>query len=335
MNLFSSLLNLYRTNGSKTPLEDFTTEILVHILDGSKDLIDTFVNTVLGIEGHGFRIYSQQYYPFYKANRTACKIDIVIRNQDTVCFIENKVDSPAGKDQLSDYLELLSTLNSFENRFLRYCTKLYDDQPNIHSELYAQLRWYHISDFLKPYDKNVLIKQFLDFLELNQMGNSTDFSLHEILALQHINPVLLKMNVYLEKLKPRFTMLFGNIINSKSSAQLLNYNRQIIRKHPIFGTGYNELGAGFDFNGAPKLFVWMWVAENCPDYPKFIHLKVPVELFHNENYIEFGKPLTDFASSENMELDIEKWFDQAFGKFSEIIHTNPQMKWNIPSLNRQ
>jgi len=329
MNLFSSLLHLYRTNGSKTPLEDFTTEILAHVLDSDSELRDAFVNTVLGIEGSGFRIYSQQHYPFHKGNRAACRIDLVIKNSDTLCFIENKVDSPAGKDQLTDYLELLSTLSSFKRRFLRYCTKFYDGQPHIKSEFYAELRWYNISDFLKPHDKNELIKQFLDFLELNQMGNSTDFTLHEILALQHINPVLLKMNVYLDKIKPRFTELFGSINNSKSSTQLLNYNRQVIRIQPIFGTGYSELGTGFDFNDTPKLFVWMWVDENCSDYHKFIHMKVPDGVFHNENYIEFGKPLSDFISSENMEQDIEKWFEKAFGVFIEIIQNNPEVKWNI------
>ena len=102
--IYNRLLELYKKNraSEKTPLEDFITEILVGVLENDNELLDSFVNNILEIEGTGFSIESQVKYNL--DNDINCIIDIVVSNDENICFIENKVHSSEGKDSLKDTL---------------------------------------------------------------------------------------------------------------------------------------------------------------------------------------------------------------------------------------
>jgi hypothetical protein len=140
------------------------------------------------------------------------------------------------------------------------------------------------------------------------------------------------MNSYLDKIKPRFIVAFGNCGNVNNSKQLTQYNRQVIVKQPLFGEGYSEIGAGFDFTNTPRLIVWIRVDKRCSEFTKFNGMVTPEWVFHNEDYLDVIKSLSDFVSSENMELDIEKWFINAFEIVKNIMKANKQIIWNVPSL---
>ncbi|GAA3963021.1 hypothetical protein GCM10022246_15340 [Pedobacter ginsengiterrae] len=333
MNIFNSLLKLYKSQDIRTPLEDFTTEILVHILNANRDIMALFVSDILRIKGENFIASSQETFVFEKRGRHFCKVDVVLRNENQICFLENKVHSEEGNNQLINYSDVLDELDVYEQKYLRYCTKFHEDKIHIKSNDFIQFRWCNISNFLQKWKNRDLIKQFLEFLENHQMGNSTDFTIQEILALQSINPVLLKMNSYLDKIKPRFTETFGKLGNINNSKQLTQHNRQVIVKQPLFGEGYSEIGAGFDFANTPKLVVWIWVDKRCTEFSKFNGIVTPEWVFHNEEYLDVIKSLSDFISSENMELDIEKWFMSAFEMVKNIMKANKHISWNVPSLN--
>ncbi len=333
MNIFNSLLKLYKSQNVRTPLEDFTTEILVHILNANSDIMSIFVSDILKINGDNFIASSQETFAFEKRGRRFCKVDVVFRNENQICFLENKVHSEEGQNQLSNYSDLLNELYGYEEKYLRYCTKFYEDKKHINTNGFIQFRWCNISNFLQKWKNRGLIKQFLEFLESHQMGNSTDFTIQEMSALQNINPVLLKMNSYLDKVKPRFIEVFGNLTHINNSKQLTQHNRQVIVKHPIFGEGYSELGAGFNFADTPKLIVWIWVDKRCTEFSEFNRVVTPDWVYHNEEYLDVIKSLTDFISSENMELDIENWFINAFEIVKSIMKANKQINWNVPNLN--
>ena len=101
--VFNRLLSLYKKNkdSNKTPLEDFNTEILVGILQRDSKLLDSFVNNILKIDGTGFSIESQVKYTL--DNDINCIIDMVVSNEENICFIENKVNSSEGERQLERY----------------------------------------------------------------------------------------------------------------------------------------------------------------------------------------------------------------------------------------
>ena len=84
MNVFNQLLKLYKTTGIKSPLEDFTTEILVSILASNQLLLNAFVNKILVIEGKDFTISSQEHFASEEGIQD-CRVDIVIRNSIESC----------------------------------------------------------------------------------------------------------------------------------------------------------------------------------------------------------------------------------------------------------
>lgn len=332
MNLFVSLLKLYRSNGLKTPLEDFTTEILVNILHGNAIIRNRFVNELLKIQGDEFSVSSQETFSFLQDGRSSCKIDMVFRNEESICFLENKVHSGEGFGQLSNYCKVLDDLKQYEKTYLRFCTKYYQDKAHINEHDFKQFRWCNIANFLSSWSDQGLIRTFLEFLEINKMGNSTDFTLQEILALENFNPALSKMDAYLDKLKPRFRSMFGEFKMAKNMSQIREHTRHVFWKEYLFDSHYSELGVGFKFTTYPHLTVWIWTPEENPKLDDFKKLLANVnEGFNNgSTYLEFIKPMSDFISSENMEEDIENWFVETFNKIKKLAELYPDLEWHLP-----
>ena len=81
--MFSRLLRMYQSHSSKTPMEDFTTELLRGVLAANQELTDAFVQHFFNIQEVGFSIETQVSYP-------ASKVDMVFSNKSTTIFIENK-----------------------------------------------------------------------------------------------------------------------------------------------------------------------------------------------------------------------------------------------------
>jgi len=75
----------------------------------------------------------------------------------------------------------ITELKNYSNKYLRYFTKFHEEKSHISEHSFNQFRWCHIADFLKDYQHVDYIINFLDFLESNQMGNSTDFNIEEII----------------------------------------------------------------------------------------------------------------------------------------------------------
>ena len=82
--IFVNLLRLYSSYSQKTPVEDFTTEVLAGVLQSDPTLLTNFVNQVLEIEGDGFTVTTQVSF-------SNARIDMVFTNNTTVCFLENNL----------------------------------------------------------------------------------------------------------------------------------------------------------------------------------------------------------------------------------------------------
>ncbi|MEJ2905156.1 PD-(D/E)XK nuclease family protein [Pedobacter panaciterrae] len=322
----------------KTPLEDFTTEILVFILNSDIDLSNEFVNEVLRVEGEDFKIDSQVVYPYNENNRLYCRIDMVFKNSEMICFLENKVHSNEGYDQLWAYSKVLHGLGRYTKTYLRYCTK-YHDNKHMTDHDFKQFRWCNIANFLRKWKDKEIIGQFLNFLEINQMGNSTDFTIQEILSLEHFNNAFMKMESYLEKIKPQFISVFGDynkVQDSKVIEQLRDFKRVIFRKINIIGNGYSELGVGFDFSAKPILMVWIWLDSENSKIQSFNSMLSSLPMYENsKGYFTIEQPMSDFLSSSDMELAIEKWFIKGFDAVKKLIDENPNVGWNDVLIEKQ
>ena len=221
--VFSRLKELYKKEShGKTPLEDFTTEILIGILEEDSNLRNRYVEEVLKIENDGsdFKIESQKRYILDdKGIRNICYIDLVISNKNIVCFQENKVNSKEGeghqKKQLTKYDEILQNIEG-RTVYLRYCTKRYDPKDNkAYKSNFKYFRWFDVYSFLeKNCNENQQIIDFLIFMEENNMSKFTDFTFQDIACINSLESIFNKFN---EIFDDSILALISEIFNKKST----------------------------------------------------------------------------------------------------------------------
>jgi len=326
------LLKLYRTNMAKTPLEDFTTEILAGILENDSALSDDFANNVLNIQGNDFSVYTQQSYPLNDDSCPDCRVDLVIESEDVICFVEIKVESKEGYIQLERYGRVLDSLDAKKRKYLRYCTKYYDlKETEVHN--FHQFRWTDVSKFLKSRNTSAIINDYLKFLKIHDMSDDMDFQLNDLLSLQQMTAVINLMDRYLNKLRPLFSKLFGDNFKEISNLrQIKLHSRHILVSENVCGNGYSEMGLGFSFNDVPELKVWVWISPKndvSSGFKKATETVNDPMLTNGEDWIGLSTPLSNFLSSENMELDIEKWFDISAKEIKAFTQATPQLNWHI------
>ena len=121
--MFSKLLSLYNKNSKKTPLEDFTTEIFVGVLNNDNELKIRFCKDFLDLKSSNYIISTQKHY--YLENEPKCIVDVVIESDKEICFIENKVNSKEGYNQLKRYSKVLNNLKTEKKKKTKlcYCTE--------------------------------------------------------------------------------------------------------------------------------------------------------------------------------------------------------------------
>jgi hypothetical protein len=332
VNIYSRLLKLYRTNMVKTPLEDFTTEILAGILDNNKELCNAFINEIIHIEGDCFEISTQERFLLNEDNCPDCRVDLVVRSKEAICFIENKVESREGYIQLERYGRVLDSYKSENKTYLRYCTKYHDNKDITYHE-FLQFRWADVYKFLKDWDSITIIKDYLDFLNDHNMSDNMDFNFKDLIALQEMNQVVKKMDNYFDKIKPSFNKSLGyRLKDSTLLKQIKEHSRYILIMESPFGSGYSELGFGFKLSETPSLTVWIWCSDKSnkkEEFKKALNVNLNTFNSNKENWIGLDNPISNFLSLENMELAIEEWFIRSFEIFREFANQTPQLEWHL------
>lgn len=130
-------------------------------MENDQEVLNLFVNEVIKVEGSNFNINSQKKYNL--PEDINCIIDIVIENDEVVCFVENKIDSGEGTRQLERYSEVLKGIKDTEGKkvFLRYCTKYYD-KKDVSFIDFSQYRWSDVYSFFEKYKENLVITKLLE-----------------------------------------------------------------------------------------------------------------------------------------------------------------------------
>lgn len=257
--IYSRLLSLYKKNrdSQKTPLEDFTTELLVGVLEEDSEMLDDFVNNILKIQGEGFSIESQVRYNL--DSDTNCIIDIVVKNKETICFVENKVHSGEGDRQLERYTKVLKEIeqNEGKNIILRYCTKYYDPKE-IQDINFQQYRWSNVYSFLEVYSEDRLVEEYLEFLRSEGMASAGDFNYEDLIVMNRVNSTIAKMDECLDNVRETLIKEFGRpglILNENTSIPVfirsfnleqgeLIYKLNDKYKEGMSPTGKNEIAIG-------------------------------------------------------------------------------------------
>ena len=331
--MFNSLYKLYsNTNSNRTPLEDFNTECFAGVLQCHPDILASFVE-LLGLQKGDYKITTQAKYSLI--DDPNCIVDMVLESDTTVCFIENKVNSKEGWEQLNRYSKVL---NGFEKEtHLRYCTKHVDTKKEKRHH-FNQFRWFDIGKMLEnKHSSNIMAMQYLQFLKQQQMATDTSISTDTVITLKHFLNTYEAMDFHIKNVHPDFEKMFSNakVINQEKIPKIRQHDRiaRMIR-HPFQDkSNHTEILYSIHFELC-KLQTQIWVSRNHPQCNDILKRGESSGLFEYCELDEHGlglrnyKKLYHFIDSKNSDEDIKQWFIDSFNKIRKFIESNPDLNWS-------
>lgn len=236
--LFKSLFKLQLRNSIK-PKEDFLTEIFAHCLKDNRDLLSNFLKAFGIHEGdfNNVKITTQYTLSALENHDSASRPDIAIFLDNRVIFIENKIDSREGYDQLKRYAEHLDQFSL--PKTLVYITRDYDPKNDEqilkdcqdNDLLFVQKRWFDIYVLLQKYTSQPIITQLLTFMKELGLSSSKQFSPTDIITLNNFSRVRKMMNETLDgEVAKKFEYLTKIKTSRIAAMSQLRYHDRYIHK---------------------------------------------------------------------------------------------------------
>lgn len=328
--MFNRLLKLHSKANSNTPIEDFSTEIFAFILDKDPKFQSEFTSKVLYINEEKFEVATQKRYSIEGENYAV--IDIVLSNRNKIIFIENKVESSEGENQLDKYSKVLEKLSEYEEKHLAYCTKYYDPKEEKRHN-FKQYRWHHIADILEKSDNSIAI-EFYKFLKNYNMTKKNDFNTKDLFHLENLKETFSFLDSFLERIRPRFADFFGKPSNPDYSSQMRKYNRYSFFKSNVFGSGSNnEIGVGFKFEEEPQAYIWIWTTASntkSSEFNKYLTSEFSDFFdYYDRDFCLFSIDLKFFIGKENSMMELENWYFDKFDELKTFVEKTPDLIWKL------
>lgn len=338
--MFLDLINLYQKsfNSRKTPLEDFNTECFANILKLFKDVKNDYLSNFLNLPADNYEIKTQ--YKKQLPNSEYCIIDLVFIGKNNICFVENKIESFEGFEQLKRYGALLDHHFLNYNKNLHYCTK-YSDPKNKSLELipfkFKQYKWFEIAKFLKKYStSNPLINEYLVFLNKYKMAQDNTFKIENLLTLENMLKTVEIAEFHINNSKGNFNELFD------CERYNYNFNWSQFREHNRFchyrsgiissaSNKYSEVLYSIEFSRL-KLNCQIYIVLEHEEHDSFMSIDISggsylIETSHHGTTIFLEEDLGKFLNNEDSDFLIKSWFSESFAKFIDLINNNPQISW--------
>lgn len=329
--MLNRLLRLYARNGSNTPLEDFTTEVLASLLEKDPEILHQFTRNILGLESDFLKIETQKHYSLIGGDRAI--VDLVLSNQEVICFIENKVNSGEGYNQLDKYSKILDDIPHYGRKYLFYCTK-YPEPKEETRHGFKQFRWFEVARIMES-SKNELAIEFYKFLKSNSMTQSNEITTKDLFLLENFRETVQFLESFLDRLRPLFGALVKKPAKPENISQMMRYSRYILYKPFILGEPkdkYNEIGAGFIFNTVPQACIWIYVSPKHPKAQKFAeYVELHKGIFHtyDKQVCQFNVDLAKFIGENGSLNNLEAWYRDNLEKVRSFINETPDLDWKI------
>lgn len=347
LNIFSRLYNL-KKSAAKNPEEDFLTEVFAYLLDSNHELLISFLRhfNVLTLEEKVFvdLVEPQKYFDKLEGHEQNSRVDLVIYLRNHVIFIENKVNSQQGNNQLKRYAEILDVKFDIQKTLI-FLTKNFEQIS--HDQIITgcnkkglikikEIRWYEIHDFLLKNANNIdLAVQLLQFLE-NDMNITSElqFNLSDLIAMKNVSRILKMMEksiygkvktVFLEKLK----------LKSQGTSPEIQIRRENRYVYYHSGKGFHIV-LGFFFDSIsqydyPRVGIHLWRepnTEKTQDISSVLHEIVVNssnwKSFDNLNNstiwanIFIEKSIVEFLNTENNIESIENYLIECIEELSIV-----------------
>ncbi|MGB3311063.1 MAG: PD-(D/E)XK nuclease family protein [Nodosilinea sp.] len=361
MALFRQLLRLHKGN---IPLEDFFTEIVAYFLSENKDILLTWLKYSHILESGdciGADLATQKTYK-HPVTGDEKRPDVVIELSNKsgydLIFIESKVGSSEGYNQLSAYAEILESLPGYQQKFLIYITRRFDPKEktkvfkNISEPTvkFRQLRWHKFYQFLTSQENSELKQEIILFMQEYYMAKSNQFSSADILALMTFPLALdLMKQVMWGKVLHKFEDVLGEHkplgFRKRRALQTIEWHGRYIiisgmpDKWACFIGFFMKSSIPSDY---PTIRLVLEVAPNSPKRKEIIEemRKISNQFNWKSNSLDvpgswasisLDKSLKDFISLDDHVYEIEEFFLNALKELEQVRQQYPQLPWGTVS----
>jgi hypothetical protein len=355
INIFSRLYKL-KKNSDKTPEEDFLTEVFAYLIDSNHELLISFLThfNILTLNENIFvdSVEPQKHFNKLEGHDQSSRVDLVIHLRTHIIFIENKVNSKQGDNQLKRYAEILDVKFDVK-KTLVFLTKDFEkiSHDQIKSECnkrelieIKEIRWYEIHDFLLKKAHNIdLAVQLLQFLENDMNINSElQFNLSDLIAMKNVSRILKMMEksiygkvktVFLEKLELKSQ-------GSLPEIQVRRENRYVYFHsgkgfHIVFGFFFDSISQ-YDY---PRVGIHLWrepntektqnissvlneIVANSSSWKSFDNLNnstIWANIFIEKSIVEFLNTENNIESIENYLIECIEELSKVKNKFEKYL----------------
>lgn len=338
--MFLDLINLYTKSGNsnRTPLEDFNTESFANILRLYENIKSDFIFNFLRLPQDSYQIKTQLKRDL--PDDVNCIIDLVFIGENNICFIENKVESQEGWEQLRRYSDILDIHYLKLKKHLYYCTKHTDlKNENGQYDIYnfKQFKWFEIAKFLRKYQKeNPLINDYLKFLNYYKMAQENTFKSENLLSMENMLKTIEVAEFHIQNCKPEFNKLFGsekydrnfNWSQLKTHNRICHYNSGILKSNL---KEYSEILYSIEFSDL-KLRTQIYLPSNNSQYQEFKKISFDKDIIKTSDFgngfcYYIDTDLGRFLNDENSDRHIKHWYLDSFEIMRNFISANPQLDW--------
>ena len=356
--IFNNLLRL-KSNSNIIPLEDFFTEIFAYLLKSSDALLCDWLNhfSISHIEYDNSFVSTQESFDALDEHLTGSKPDVLIelsnKNRKQLIFIECKIDSVEGNDQLRRYAEQLDDIKNIDLSVLIYITRDYEKKEekiifnncrNVNKLKFRQLRWYENYQFLKSNHQNVMIKEALKFMEENNMSLNNKFSNIDILALTNFPKVrkIMDETMFGDVSNKFETIVQGITQPSTCMTQFRNHNRYIYFHYqtPDFWVGLGYWIDPSSITNYPDVGIIMEVSPNAKKRTEIIEIMTEIEKAYPENWVGYklteAKAWSSIKRSESLQnfihkpdhiVAIQEYFLKILDDFTNLKNIYQNLPW--------
>ena len=360
MALFTRLLKLH--TGS-VPLEDFFTELVAYLFEMNKEIL---YDWLIDIGISDVNNYSDVYISTQKefdpldgdasGNRPDVVIELIADNSCDIIFIESKIGSMAGLDQLQRYAKVLDRMPNFRNKFLFFITRNFEpkDKAVILEDIptspvqFKQLRWHQFYRFLRSQPDTMLVQEIILFMEKYNMAHNNQFSSVDVITLVNFTKSLKIMEeIMWGKVSAEFKSVLGAIRNRASALTHVQAHGRYLMTTYMSGWW---CGLGFilnteDLTGYPRVCLILEVAPSSPHRAEIIAAMKDIAKKDGWESRYLGdsnawasvvreKSLQDFLSNVDHVISIEEFFLQALIELRDIRREYPNLPWKTVTTVR-
>ncbi|HEY9663245.1 MAG TPA: PD-(D/E)XK nuclease family protein, partial [Allocoleopsis sp.] len=339
-------------------LEDFFTELVAYLFSVNKEILYAWLKDLSLLDTNAalesYVSTQTEFKPLaghHSGSRPDILIELVGDQSRTIIFIESKIGSQEGDQQLFRYAEILHNLSDYQQKYLLYITRDFDPKnevdilrrvPKPTGVQFKQLRWHQFHRFLQSHAETMLAQEMITFMNEYNMAHNNQFSSIDVIALANFTKSLKLMEETMwGEVSQRFKQVLGDI-KQKSTAmtQLQVHGRYLMTMGMPSGWW---CGLGFYLRTStltdyPTVCLMLEVDPNSPRRAEIIEAMNDICTQHgwkgcglNDtktwSSIVRERSLQDFLAKEDHIAAVQQFFLESLNQLQKIKDEYPNLPW--------